>query len=84
MVEQRLLDLERQTVNGKSIGNSPTHQAWAELYTGETRSADMSIYTSFVKKHMEENEAVQLSFYAAASIHPRSEFNVAATVANLT
>ncbi len=27
------------------------------------RSADMSICTSFVKKHMEESEAVQLSFY---------------------
>ena len=27
------------------------------------RSADMSIYSSFVKKHMEESEAVQLSFY---------------------
>ena len=27
------------------------------------RSADMSIFTSFVQKHMEENEAVQLSFY---------------------
>ena len=27
------------------------------------RSADMSIFTAFVKKHMDESEAVQLSFY---------------------
>lgn len=27
------------------------------------RSADMSVFTAFVEKHMEENEAVQLSFY---------------------
>ena len=27
------------------------------------RSADLSVFTSFVKKHMDENEAVQLSFY---------------------
>ena len=27
------------------------------------RSADMAVFTAFVKKHVEEKEAVQLSFY---------------------
>ena len=68
---------------GHRIVRLHTKREWSYILE-RLRRADMSIYTSFIKKHMEENEAIQLLLYAAASIHLRSEFNVAATVANLT